>query len=103
MRRRSRSSKKTPTTLVNASISNFWAVVQQYIGCHTCPVNKQKGPINLSCGPQENEKSSILGERSQYGYYYNSQGVWDINDTTTTIVGYIISGTFMFDVEDYGC
>uniref|UniRef100_A0A3Q7EX01 VQ domain-containing protein n=1 Tax=Solanum lycopersicum TaxID=4081 RepID=A0A3Q7EX01_SOLLC len=98
VRRRSRASKKTPTTLVNASISNFRAVVQQYTGCHTCPINNQKGPINLSFGSQEN--SSIVGDASKYGYYNNSQ---DMNGTTTTHAGYSNSGSSRFGVEDYGC
>lgn len=79
IRRRSRSSKKTPTTLVNASITNFRALVQQHTGCHTCPTfkNNQKGPINLSFGPQ-NDQSELLGSNSigegsmNYGYYYNN-------------------------------
>lgn len=99
VRRRSRASKKTPTTLVNASISNFRAVVQQYTGCHTCPIKNQKGPINLSFGSQADESSSIVGEASQYGYYYNSQ---EMNNTTTP-AGYSNSGTNRFGVEDYGC
>ncbi|MCD7473247.1 hypothetical protein HAX54_014970 [Datura stramonium] len=100
VRRRSRASKKTPTTLVNASISNFRAVVQQYTGFHTCPIKNQKGPINLSFGPQTDDaniESSSIGEASQYGYYYNTQD--QMNDSPA---GYSISGTSMFGVEDYG-
>lgn len=50
IRRRSRASKKTPTTLLNANISNFRALVQQFTGCHssTRSLGKQKGPINLN-------------------------------------------------------
>ncbi|CAN4090598.1 unnamed protein product [Withania somnifera] len=99
VRRRSRASKKTPTTLVNASISNFRAVVQQYTGCHTCPIKNQRGPINLSFGPQVDKRSSIIGEGSQNGYYYNSQGIEEMNGTTTT-AGYSNSGTSMFGVMD---
>ncbi|KAL3376637.1 hypothetical protein AABB24_003194, partial [Solanum stoloniferum] len=81
-RRRSRASKKTPTTLLTASITNFRALVQQHTGCHTCPTfkNNQKGPINLSFGPpndhdDQNELfgSNSIGEGSMnYGYYYNN-------------------------------
>ncbi|KAJ8544696.1 hypothetical protein K7X08_017279 [Anisodus acutangulus] len=100
VRRRSRASKKTPTTLVNASISNFRAVVQQYTGCHTSPIKNQKGPINLNFGPQTDDgnellESSSMGEGSQYGYYYNSQGVQEMNGSSA---GYSNTGTSM----DYG-
>lgn len=104
VRRRSRASKKTPTTLVNASISNFRAVVQQYTGCHTCPITNQKGPINLSFGSQaDHESSSIGGDASKYGYYYNDNNISQEMNGTTTPAVYSNSGTNMFGVEDYEC
>lgn len=45
VRRRSRASKKTPTTILNASTSNFRALVQQFTGCHT---RAYRGPIYLN-------------------------------------------------------
>ena len=51
IRRRSRASKKTPTTLLNANTTNFRALVQQFTGCHstTMPtLGVQKGPITLN-------------------------------------------------------
>lgn len=92
VRRRSRASKKTPTTLVNASISDFRAVVQQYTGCHTSPINNQKGPINLSFGPQPHE--------TEYGNYYNNT---QHRNHTPPPAGYNTSGTNMLGLQDYGC
>ncbi|KAF9685395.1 hypothetical protein SADUNF_Sadunf03G0050200 [Salix dunnii] len=51
--RRSRASKKTPATLINASTANFRALVQQFTGCPpSTPISlrSHKGPINLSFG-----------------------------------------------------
>ncbi|CAI9788033.1 unnamed protein product [Fraxinus pennsylvanica] len=45
VRRRSRASKKTSTTILKASTSNFRALVQQFTGCHT---GAYKGPMNLN-------------------------------------------------------
>lgn len=54
-RRRSRASKKTPTTHLNANTSNFRALVQQFTGCPsnitTCvSLKRSKGPVNLNFG-----------------------------------------------------
>ncbi|XP_048318812.1 uncharacterized protein LOC112489192 [Ziziphus jujuba] len=52
IRRRSRASKKTPTTLLNANANNFRALVQQFTGCPSNPISfrNQKGPVNLNFG-----------------------------------------------------
>lgn len=50
LKRRSRASRRTPPTLLNANTSNFRALVQQYTGCQTSGSKNQKGPINLSFG-----------------------------------------------------
>ncbi|KAF5742371.1 hypothetical protein HS088_TW09G00416 [Tripterygium wilfordii] len=52
IRRRSRASKKTPTTLLNANSTNFRALVQQFTGCPRAPISfaTQKGPITLNFG-----------------------------------------------------
>lgn len=79
IRKKFRASKKTPTTLLNASITNFRALVQQHTGCHTSPMfNNQKGPINLSFGPPNDHQNELFGSNSveegynrNYGYYYN--------------------------------
>ncbi|KAM3361529.1 hypothetical protein P3S68_016383 [Capsicum galapagoense] len=57
IRRRSRASKKTPTTHLNADASNFRALVQQFTGCHTANtfLGAHKGPINLNFGLEEND------------------------------------------------
>ncbi|XVF46055.1 hypothetical protein PTKIN_Ptkin02bG0257200 [Pterospermum kingtungense] len=49
IRRRSRASKKTPTTLLNATASNFRALVQQFTGCPSnTHLGNRRGPINLN-------------------------------------------------------
>lgn len=48
IRRRSRASKKAPTTLLNANANNFRALVQQFTGCHSSNPTNYKGPINLN-------------------------------------------------------
>lgn len=47
IRRRSRASKKTPTTLLNANANNFRALVQQFTGC-PLSLGNRRGPINLN-------------------------------------------------------
>jgi len=51
IRRRSRASKRTPTTLLNANTTNFRALVQQFTGCPTTAISTlgvHKGPITLN-------------------------------------------------------
>ncbi|GFS44819.1 VQ motif-containing protein [Actinidia rufa] len=50
IRRRSRVSKRTPITLLNATTTNFRALVQQFTGCRsgTLSFGTKKGPINLN-------------------------------------------------------
>ncbi|CAJ1975928.1 unnamed protein product [Sphenostylis stenocarpa] len=51
IRRRSRASKKTPTTLLNANTTNFRALVQQFTGCPSTAMSTlgvHKGPITLN-------------------------------------------------------
>ena len=52
IRRRSRASKKTPTTLLNANANNFRELVQQFTGCPSAdPLSNlanRKGPVNLN-------------------------------------------------------
>ncbi|XP_050234006.1 VQ motif-containing protein 22-like [Mercurialis annua] len=49
IRRRSRVSKKTPITLLNANASNFRSLVQQFTGYSSSrSCGSQKGPINLN-------------------------------------------------------
>ncbi|CAK9321305.1 unnamed protein product [Citrullus colocynthis] len=53
-RRRSRASRKAPTTLLNASTANFRDLVQQFTGFQAAgaalPLGSHKGPVNLSFG-----------------------------------------------------
>jgi len=52
IRKRSRASKKTPITLLNANSTNFRALVQQFTGCPTIKsamsFATRKGPITLN-------------------------------------------------------
>ncbi|KAG8385092.1 hypothetical protein BUALT_Bualt03G0005500 [Buddleja alternifolia] len=49
IKRRSRASKRAPTTLLNANTNNFRALVQQYTGyTHRASLANYKGPINLN-------------------------------------------------------
>ncbi|KAL3344771.1 hypothetical protein AABB24_023954 [Solanum stoloniferum] len=75
IRRRSRASKKTPTTHLNADASNFRALVQQFTGCHTANtfLGAHKGPINLNFGLDENnvddfEEDNSITHVSSFGY-----------------------------------
>ncbi|XVE94291.1 hypothetical protein REPUB_Repub01dG0268400 [Reevesia pubescens] len=77
IRRRSRASKKTPTTLLNASASNFRALVQQFTGCPSTPVSlgNRRGPVNLNfdLGSGRNQSGSAtnsLMSASCNDYYY---------------------------------
>ncbi|KAL7089739.1 hypothetical protein ACP275_13G201400 [Erythranthe tilingii] len=73
IRRRSRASRKSPATLLNANASNFRALVQQFTGCHSSSstssplspfgmtTTNYKGPINLNFSQN---KSCNLGRWS---------------------------------------
>ncbi|KAF3450043.1 hypothetical protein FNV43_RR06122 [Rhamnella rubrinervis] len=52
IRRRSRASKKIPTTLLNANAKNFRSLVQQFTGCPSTSMSfrNQRGPVNLNFG-----------------------------------------------------
>lgn len=59
-RRRSRASKKAPTTLLSTSIANFRAVVQQYTGCRRlaspASFKNRRGPVILSFGGRPTDR-----------------------------------------------
>ncbi|KAK9267409.1 hypothetical protein L1049_009834 [Liquidambar formosana] len=82
IRKRSKASKKTPTTHLNANTTNFRALVQQFTGCPTSSapsslIGTQGGPINLHFGQggyqihPNNGPSSIIAPFRQG--YYNQQ------------------------------
>ena len=52
IRRRSRSSKRTPTTLLNADAKNFRSLVQQFTGCRrrstSISLGNPRGPVNIN-------------------------------------------------------
>ncbi|KAI3455796.1 hypothetical protein Pfo_012459 [Paulownia fortunei] len=68
-RRRSKGTPSQSTTFLNASITNFRALVQQHTGCHTTP-SVQKGPITLCFS-----SSSSSYEASPYGHFSTSPSV----------------------------
>ncbi|XWS62337.1 hypothetical protein CRYUN_Cryun06bG0002500 [Craigia yunnanensis] len=76
IRRRSRASKKTPTTLLNANVINFRALVQQFTGCPSTPlsIGNRRGPINLNfaLGSERNESGIATSIMSASGndYFY---------------------------------
>lgn len=74
IRRRSRASKKTPTTLLNANAKNFRALVQQFTGCPT-PISfaNQKGPVNLNFGLKN--ATPIIEPFQNYDYRQRSKAV----------------------------
>ncbi|XP_041023180.1 VQ motif-containing protein 22-like [Juglans microcarpa x Juglans regia] len=80
IRRRSRASKRTPTTLLNANTSNFRALVQQFTGCPSTAISfgNQRGPVNLNFGKanQENQRmvTSVMAPfGTNYHYHQQSQ------------------------------
>ncbi|KAL8513234.1 hypothetical protein ACS0TY_019443 [Phlomoides rotata] len=86
--RRSRASKKPPTTILTADTTNFRALVQQFTGCHSGPTT-HKGPINLNF-EQYNYSSEKTEARSAWGM--NEESVsFRSNDVTTATTSKIIS------------
>ncbi|KAB1200572.1 hypothetical protein CJ030_MR0G006933 [Morella rubra] len=62
VRRRSRASKRTPTTLLNANTNNFRALVQQFTGCPSTAISfgNSKGPVNLEFGKVREGNQRII-------------------------------------------
>ncbi|KAJ4702664.1 putative VQ motif-containing protein [Melia azedarach] len=82
VRRRSRPSKKTPTTLLNANANNFRALVQQFTGCpsKSFSFGSNKGPVNLNFGlaNEQNERyepslTAAFGNYNDYNNNHNQQ------------------------------
>ncbi|CAI9090656.1 OLC1v1025473C1 [Oldenlandia corymbosa var. corymbosa] len=71
VKRRSRASKRTPTTLLNASIKNFRSLVQQYTGSQssTSGFNRNgKGPITLNFGAPNDRRNNFPVTFGNYQY-----------------------------------
>lgn len=51
IRRRSRASKRTPTTLLNANTKNFRALVQQFTGCPSSTLSSTSSSLAIHKGP----------------------------------------------------
>ncbi|KAK4440367.1 VQ motif-containing protein 22 [Sesamum alatum] len=95
IRRRSRASKKTPTTLLNANANNFRALVQQFTGCHSAPPTFRtcKGPINLNFAQYSSKYSSdheaqrqqqTPQDQSFFSFGANNNIAAAVSTTTTT-------------------
>ncbi|XVE48452.1 hypothetical protein DITRI_Ditri01bG0003500 [Diplodiscus trichospermus] len=71
IRKRSRASKRTPTTLLNADSKNFRSLVQQFTGCRrrstSISFGKPRGPvsINFSLGKKHDYRSTDHASISQ--------------------------------------
>ncbi|KAI3813978.1 hypothetical protein L1987_18715 [Smallanthus sonchifolius] len=73
IRRRSRASRRTPVTVLNASPTEFRALVQRFTGCDSkdnmapaLAVNLPKGPVNIDFTRNDASESS-----SRYTYFDN--------------------------------
>ncbi|XP_039062419.1 VQ motif-containing protein 22-like [Hibiscus syriacus] len=63
VRRRSRASRRTPTTLLNTDTTNFRAMVQQFTGAPTAPFaagGSHSGGPNFGVGFQVNPNNSLM-------------------------------------------
>lgn len=63
IRRRSRAPRRNPTTLLNASTTNFRSLVQQFTGCQNAKASafgSRKGPVNLSFGMPRNHNDHYM-------------------------------------------
>ncbi|XP_076939085.1 uncharacterized protein LOC143607572 [Bidens hawaiensis] len=70
IRRRSRASRRTPVTVLNASPTDFRALVQRFTGCdskeNVSVVNLPKGPVNIDFARNDATESS-----SMHAYFDN--------------------------------
>nr|KYP62336.1 hypothetical protein KK1_016868 [Cajanus cajan] len=68
IRRRSRASKRTPTTLLNANTTNFRALVQQFTGCPSTTMSTlgvHKGPITLNFQQGSGQKNILHNNKTR--------------------------------------
>ncbi|CAI9760012.1 unnamed protein product [Fraxinus pennsylvanica] len=70
IRKRSKASKNTPTTLLNANPTNFRALVQQFTGCRSA--GAYKGPITLNFAAPHNDFKET-STTSPLGYNYKTR------------------------------
>ncbi|KAL4310159.1 hypothetical protein GQ457_01G045750 [Hibiscus cannabinus] len=69
IRRRSRASKTTPITLLNADAKNFRSLVQQFTGCrHRSTADATRGPVNINFA---------LANANNDHHHYNYSTTWD--------------------------
>lgn len=105
IRRRSRASRKTPTTLLSANANNFRELVQHFTGCPTSLVER-RGPVNLNFGlknvtpitdgPFQSSPLAVL-QRPQQPYYNMVPHHQHYSCTTTTFNDDISTPVLMQD------
>ncbi|KAJ1383855.1 hypothetical protein SESBI_42994 [Sesbania bispinosa] len=95
IRRRSRASRRTPTTLLNTDTTNFRAMVQQFTGGPSAPFaptatsalpnlgfgfGSRPGPVNpnglmlASSGFHLEQQQQLYNQQNQQNYIYNREG-----------------------------
>ncbi|XP_050230832.1 VQ motif-containing protein 22 [Mercurialis annua] len=80
VRRRSRASRRTPTTLLNTDTSNFRAMVQQFTGAPTAPFGGSGELLNVPAtfsftpGQRQTQVNPSADFHFQYQYQQPSQG-----------------------------
>ncbi|GMJ00624.1 hypothetical protein HRI_003731600 [Hibiscus trionum] len=72
IRRRSRASKTTPTTLLNADAKNFRSLVQQFTGCR-----RRSTSTSISFANSSTRGPVHISSNAKNGHHYNHNTTWD--------------------------
>lgn len=117
-KRRSRASRKTPTTLLNANATNFRSLVQQFTGKPSAPSvitpGVHRGPLNINfgegsygAGDQEFDSSSgyvpfgsTYDPHSQQPVQYEQQSQFYQRGIDNTSFGVEFSNNFVVDGQN---
>ncbi|KAL9314766.1 hypothetical protein ACSQ67_020218 [Phaseolus vulgaris] len=113
IRRRSRASKRTPTTLLNANTTNFRALVQQFTGCPTTAMSTlgvHKGPITLNFQKeavstrftitqkhqeqQQLPRQQLLQQQSGYSFDYVKSSGYSVSTSMDVSDGLLLDNDF---------
>ncbi|QHO60111.1 hypothetical protein HN873_010728 [Arachis hypogaea] len=83
IRKRSRASRRTPTTLLNANTNNFRELVQKFTGCGSTHMSLSihKGPITLNFQQGSNNNDN---NHKMILHHYHHQQQQQQNSTTTS-------------------
>ncbi|XLR17254.1 hypothetical protein HN51_038230 [Arachis hypogaea] len=84
IRKRSRASRRTPTTLLNANTNNFRELVQKFTGCGSTHMSLSihKGPITLNF--QQGSNNNDNNHKMILHHYHHHQQQQQQNSTTTS-------------------